>query len=84
MKKCEECCKKLGLLEGYRHPILGSSHLLCSPCFNQVSKSVDKWRKVVLPYVDYFNNVTSDSSLGLNWKNKLTDFFRYKKGLTKL
>ena len=79
MVKCEECGKTLGIFEGYRHPTLGKSHLLCSPCFDQVSESVENWRNAVLPYVDFFNNGSSNSSLQSNWKNRLTDFIQIKK-----
>jgi hypothetical protein len=48
MKKCEECGKKLGILKGYIHPTMGKKHHLCSPCYNQVSYSVEKWREFVL------------------------------------
>jgi len=48
MKKCEECGKKLGIIEGYLHPTLGKKHLLCSQCFNKVSESVEKWKEFVL------------------------------------
>ena len=47
MKDCEECGKKLGMLEGYRHPTMGKKHLLCSPCFDQVSDSVARWGEFV-------------------------------------
>jgi len=78
MKKCGEFGKTLGFFEGYHHPTLGKNHLLCSPCFNQISESVDKWRKVVLPYVDFFNNCQSNGSLQSNWENKITDIFKTK------
>ena len=48
MKECEECGKKLGILKGYQHPTLGKKHLLCSPCFDKVSESVENWQKFVL------------------------------------
>jgi hypothetical protein len=48
MKRCEECGKKLGILEGYQHPTLGKKLLLCNPCFDQVSDSVAKWREFIL------------------------------------
>jgi hypothetical protein len=56
MTRCRECGKKLRILEGYRHPALGKDHLVCSPCFDQVSESVEKWRNAVLPYVGFFKN----------------------------
>jgi hypothetical protein len=48
MKKCEECGKKLGIVEGYQHPTLGKKHPVCGPCYDKVSESVEKWRNFVL------------------------------------
>ena len=79
MKRCKECSKELGFLEGYRHPVLGKDSLLCSSCFDTVHESVAKWRNAVLPYVDFFNNGSSNSSLQLNLKNKSTSFFQLQK-----
>jgi hypothetical protein len=79
MGKCEECGKTLGIFEGYRHPTLGKSHLLCSPCFNQVSESVEKWKEFISPYADFFNNRQSNDRLEPNWKNRQTDFTQIKK-----
>ena len=73
MEKCEECGKKLGFLEGYRHPTLGKKHHLCGPCFNQVSESVAKWGEFVL--ANSFNLKTSEKSLKVNWK-KFPSFSR--------
>jgi hypothetical protein len=47
MKECEECGKRLGILQGYQHPTMGKKHLLCSPCYDQVSASVEKWGEFV-------------------------------------
>ena len=55
MKKCEECGKKLRLIEGYRHPIQGNEYLLCSDCFDTMHESVVKWRDANLPYIGFFN-----------------------------
>lgn len=60
MKRCEECRKKLGILEGYRHPTLGKDSLICSSCFDAVHESVVKWREANLPYVGFFNNRSSN------------------------
>ena len=79
MKRCKECSKKLGIMEGYRHPTLGKDSLLCSSCFDIVDESVAKWRNAVLPYVDFFNDGSSNSSLQLNLKNKSTSFFQLQK-----
>jgi hypothetical protein len=47
MKFCEECGKKLGFFEGYRHPAMGKEYLLCSSCFDVIDKSVEEWCKFV-------------------------------------
>lgn len=79
MKKCEECGKKLGLLEGYRHPTLGKDYSLCSPCFDQVSESVTIWRDFVL--ANSFDMRLLKNSIQLDWKKiipnitKISNFF---------
>lgn len=70
MIECEECGKKLGIFEGYRHPTMGKNHHLCSPCFDQVEESVSRWGAFVLE--NSFNNGTSKSDLKLNWKRVLS------------
>lgn len=72
MVKCEECAKKLGLLEGYQHPTMGKKHLLCSNCFDQVSESVAKWGRFVQS--NSFNTRTSRYNLQLNWKKIIPGF----------
>ncbi len=67
MKDCEECGKKLGMLEGYRHPTMGKKHLLCSPCFDQVSDIVARWGEFVLS--NSFNNGSSKKNSELKYKN---------------
>jgi hypothetical protein len=59
MKECVECGRNLGMLEGYRHPILGKEHLVCSTCFDTVSESVEKYREFISPYVGFFHTETS-------------------------
>ncbi len=58
MKDCVECGKKLGIIEGYRHPTLGKEYLLCSTCFDTVTVSVDKWRAAVSSYAGFFHTET--------------------------
>lgn len=82
MKKCKECKKKLGFLEGYRHPTLGKEFLLCSRCFDIVDESVAKWREFVI--LNSFNNGSSKNSLQLNLKNKLTSFVQLRKKFDKV
>jgi hypothetical protein len=59
MKECMECGKKLGIIEGYRHPTMGKDYLLCSKCFDTVFESVEKYREFVSPYIGFFNKETS-------------------------
>ena len=47
MKFCEDCSKKLGFFEGYRHPAMGKKYLLCGNCFDIIAKSVEEWRMFV-------------------------------------
>jgi len=72
MVECKECGTKLGILKGYRHPTMGKKHLLCSPCFDQVSESVEKWREFVLS--NSFNMNASKSNSHVDWK-KITPSF---------
>ena len=72
MVECEECGKKLGILEGYQHPTLGRKHLVCSPCFEQVEESVAKWREFVVN--NSFNVNTYERTKQVSWKEKMPDF----------
>ncbi len=58
MTDCVECGKKLGLIEGYRHPTLGKEHLVCSTCFTTVSESVEQWQKAMSSYIGFFHTET--------------------------
>jgi hypothetical protein len=81
MKRCEECGKKLGILEGYRHPVLGNDSLLCSDCFDSVNESVVKWRDAHLPYVDFFKNNNSEKKFETNLKKVITSFVSAKRSV---
>ena len=72
MVECEECGKTLGIFEGYRHPVMGKNHQLCSVCFDQVNESVARWKEFVLS--NSFNNGTSKKNLALKWKNIAPSF----------
>jgi hypothetical protein len=72
MTQCEECGKKLGIFEGYRHPTMGKKHLVCSPCFEQVEESVAKWREFVVN--NSFNVNTTERKPQVSWKEKMPDF----------
>ena len=72
MTECEECGKKLGIFEGYKHPTMGKKHLVCSPCFEQVEDSVAKWREFVVN--NSFNVNVSERTNQVSWKEKMPDF----------
>ena len=44
MVYCEECDKKLGILQGYRHPALGTRFLVYETCFDKVYEDIERWR----------------------------------------
>jgi len=72
MVSCEECGKKLGIFEGYCHPTMGKKHHLCSPCFDQVSDSVAKWREFVMS--NSFNINTTQMNTQIDWKKIASNF----------
>lgn len=47
-RRCFQCGKLLGLLEGHRHPTFGGTILLCYDCFIEVLNSVEHWGRFVL------------------------------------
>ncbi|PNX49658.1 MAG: hypothetical protein BV457_00975 [Thermoplasmata archaeon M9B1D] len=59
MKECVECGKKLRIIEGYRHPVMGKDHLLCKNCFDTVSASVEKYQEFLSQYNGFFKKETS-------------------------
>ena len=48
MVKYEECRKKLGILQGYKHPALGKRFPVCKNWFNIISENMEKWSKFCL------------------------------------
>jgi hypothetical protein len=60
-QSCVECGKRLGVFEGYRHPVKGMHFLVCSQCFLQLEESLAQWRSFILensfltesPHVDF-------------------------------
>ena len=69
MKICEECGKKLGIIEGYQHPTLGKKHTVCGLCFEKVSDSVEKWTEFILNNSLDLNNLMEYAEKnGLNFE----------------
>jgi hypothetical protein len=48
MADCEECKKRLRILEGYRHPALGLRFPVCGKCFDKVDADMERWGKFCL------------------------------------
>jgi hypothetical protein len=72
MVDCEECDKKLGILQGYHHPALGTRFLVCGNCFDKVDESMEKWREFCLS--NSFNAESSKMDIQEAWnKNILND-----------
>jgi len=82
MVKCEECEKKLDILQRYHHPILGTRFLVCGNCFNKVNRDMERWslfcrsdlfnkESAKVDIQDAWNkNISHDVPLQ-NWFNKL-------------
>lgn len=82
MKECVECGKKLGLIEGYRHPTMGKEYLLCSSCFDTVFTSVEQWRSVITTYTGFFTKETAPyETLQKKWSHLLESAQKKVEGL---
>jgi len=77
MTICRECNKKLGITEGFRHPTLGKKHLLCSPCYDRVSESVENWSNFVLS--NAFIRESSNNGTKINWEKIALNFNHIQK-----
>ena len=69
MNKCEECGKKLGILQAYYHPALGKKHTVCINCLDEVSDSLQKWTDFILPYANFFQKSNNYNNFDFSWKN---------------
>ena len=82
MIKCEECSKKLGILEGYRHPALGKRYLLCRNCFINIDESMKKWREFCLS--NSFNAESSKICIQDEWNKSLSNNLQLQKWFSNL
>ena len=71
MIKCEECDKNLGILEGYRHPALGTSFLVCENCYYKVGERMEHWNKFCLS--NLFNAETTKIDMQEAWNNSISN-----------
>ena len=71
MVYCEECDKKLGILEGYYHPALGKRFLVCGKCYDKIEENMVRWRKFCLS--DSYNVESSKVDIQEDWNEKLSN-----------
>jgi len=71
MVHCEECRKKLGILQGYKHPALGKRFPVCRNCFNIVSGNMEKWSKFCLS--DPYNAESHKIYIRKEWNKNLSN-----------
>jgi hypothetical protein len=71
MIKCEECDKELGILEGYRHPALGTSFLVCGNCYDRVDESMKKWSMFCLSNI--YNAESSKIEIQEAWNKSISN-----------
>lgn len=82
MGKCEECSKKLGILEGYRYPALAKRYLLCRNCFINIDESMKKWREFCLS--NSFNAESSKIHIQDEWNKSLSNNLKLQKWFSNL
>jgi hypothetical protein len=71
MVDCEECDKKLGILEGYHHPALGTGFLVCGKCFDKVDKDMKRWNEFSLS--NSFNAESIKIDIQDSWNKNISN-----------
>ena len=71
MVECEECDKKLGILQGYQHPALGKKFLVCGKCFNKIDSDMGRWNKFCLS--DSFNIESTKIDIHEAWNKNISN-----------
>ena len=71
MVDCEECDKKLGILQGYQHPVLGKRILVCGECFNKIDEDMRRWNKFCLS--DSFNAESPKIDMQEAWNKNISN-----------
>ena len=69
MVNCEECDKKLGILQGYRHPALGTRFLVCGKCFDKIDEDMKRW--MTFCSSDSFNIESSKIDIQEAWNKNI-------------
>jgi hypothetical protein len=70
MVDCEEWGKKLRILQGYRHPALGTKFLVCGTCFDKVNGDMERWSMFCLS--DKFNVKSSKTPIQETWNKNIS------------
>jgi DNA-binding Lrp family transcriptional regulator len=52
MTECSECGKKLGILEGYRHPAEGWKKFVCNNCWYRLESSEMRYTSFILNHIN--------------------------------
>jgi hypothetical protein len=71
MVDCEECDNKLDILQGYRHPVLGTKFLVCRNCFDKINKDMQRWNKFCLS--DSFNAESPKIDIQDEWNKSISN-----------
>jgi hypothetical protein len=82
MVDCEECGKKLGILQGYNHPALGKRFLVCRRCFDKVDQDMKRWSEFCLS--GSFNKELSRIEIQDAWNESISDNPPLQKWFNKL
>jgi len=92
MGNCSECGKKLRFFGGYRHPMRGKKYLVCSDCFDSITKSIEFYKKCLFKGRRNHKNEcyfwdsekkeckNKKSFLKINTKKKISEIFSQKTG----
>jgi hypothetical protein len=71
MVDCEECDKKLGVFEGYRHPALGDRFLVCERCYNKIEQDMKRWSEFCVS--DTFNTASTKNDIQEAWNQNISN-----------
>jgi hypothetical protein len=71
MVDCEECDKKLGIFEGYRHPALGTRFLVCGRCYDKVEKDMKLWGEFCVS--DSLTAKSTKSTIQAAWDTNISN-----------
>ncbi len=71
MVDCEECEKKLGIFEGYRHPALGARFLVCGRCYTKIEQDMRRWSEFCVS--DTMTTASTKQDIQEAWNQNILD-----------